>query len=103
MLQFTFSTLLCHQLCGLPSFSNSRAQPSCGTAGPAGRSPVPDHGTEATVTLTKSSLARNKPDNCEPPGSITGCTGCTPAEFDDRGLTSAGMKGRWHTRAGELG
>ena len=33
-----------------------------------------DDGTEATVTLTKSSLARNKPDNCEPPGSITGCT-----------------------------
>jgi hypothetical protein len=33
-----------------------------------------DDGTEATVTLTKSSLARNKPDNCEPSGSITGCT-----------------------------
>ena len=33
-----------------------------------------DDGTEATVTLTKSSLARNKPDNCEPPGSITGRT-----------------------------
>jgi hypothetical protein len=34
-----------------------------------------DDGTEATATLTDSSPAGNKPDNCEPPGSITGCTG----------------------------
>jgi hypothetical protein len=34
-----------------------------------------DDGTQATVTLTGSLLAGNEPDNCEPPGSITGCTG----------------------------
>jgi hypothetical protein len=34
-----------------------------------------DDGPEATATLTGSSPAGNKPDNCEPPGSITGCTG----------------------------
>ena len=28
-----------------------------------------------TVTLTASSVTRNTPDNCEPPGTITGCTG----------------------------
>jgi hypothetical protein len=27
------------------------------------------------VTLTASTVARNTPDNCAPPGSITGCTG----------------------------
>jgi hypothetical protein len=26
-----------------------------------------------TVTLTNSPVLYNKPDNCEPPGSITGC------------------------------
>jgi predicted outer membrane repeat protein len=30
---------------------------------------------DATVTLTNSPVLGNKPDNCEPPGSITGCTG----------------------------
>jgi predicted outer membrane repeat protein len=34
-----------------------------------------DAGTQATVTLTDSSPTGNKPDNCEPLGSITGCTG----------------------------
>jgi predicted outer membrane repeat protein len=34
-----------------------------------------DDGTEATVTLTDSRPAGNVPDNCEPLGSITGCTG----------------------------
>ena len=28
-----------------------------------------------TVTLTASSVTRNTPDNCEPPGTIPGCTG----------------------------
>jgi predicted outer membrane repeat protein len=32
-------------------------------------------GTEAMVTLTDSSPTRNQPDNCQPLGSITGCTG----------------------------
>ena len=27
------------------------------------------------VTLTASTVTRNTPDNCAPPGSITGCTG----------------------------
>jgi hypothetical protein len=34
-----------------------------------------DDGTEATVTLTHSSPTGNEPDNCEPLGSIIGCTG----------------------------
>lgn len=34
-----------------------------------------DDGPEAMVTLTHSSPAGNRPDNCEPLGSITGCTG----------------------------
>jgi predicted outer membrane repeat protein len=34
-----------------------------------------DDGTGATVTLTGSLPAGNKPDNCEPFHSITGCTG----------------------------
>jgi hypothetical protein len=34
-----------------------------------------DDGTEATVTLTNSLLTGNRPDNCEPLDSITGCTG----------------------------
>ena len=28
-----------------------------------------------TVTLSASSVTGNNPDNCEPPGTITGCTG----------------------------
>jgi hypothetical protein len=32
-------------------------------------------GPDATVALTGSSAVGNKPDNCEPTGSITGCTG----------------------------
>ena len=28
-----------------------------------------------TVTLAKRSVTGNNPDNCEPPGSITGCVG----------------------------
>jgi predicted outer membrane repeat protein len=28
-----------------------------------------------TVTLTSTSVLHNKPDNCSPPGSVTGCTG----------------------------
>lgn len=32
-------------------------------------------GSPATATLTNSPVLVNKPDNCEPPGSITGCTG----------------------------
>jgi hypothetical protein len=34
-----------------------------------------DNGTGATVTLTGSPPTGNMPDNCEPLGSITGCTG----------------------------
>jgi predicted outer membrane repeat protein len=34
-----------------------------------------DDADEATATLTNSSPNGNKPDNCEPLGSITGCTG----------------------------
>jgi predicted outer membrane repeat protein len=34
-----------------------------------------DDGAEATVTLTNSSPTCNKPDNCGPLGSITGCAG----------------------------
>jgi polymorphic membrane protein len=34
-----------------------------------------DDGTQATVTLTDSSPAGNRPDNCEPLNSIAGCTG----------------------------
>jgi hypothetical protein len=34
-----------------------------------------DNGTEATMALTDSTPADNEPDNCEPLGSITGCTG----------------------------
>jgi hypothetical protein len=30
----------------------------------------------ATVTLTSSLVAKNKPDNCEPANSITGCPDC---------------------------
>ena len=32
-------------------------------------------GPGGTVTLTNSPVLDNKPDNCEPPGSIAGCTG----------------------------
>ena len=28
-----------------------------------------------TVTLTGTRVAGNTPDNCEPPGTIAGCTG----------------------------
>jgi hypothetical protein len=28
-----------------------------------------------TVTLNHSDVSANTPDNCEPPGSISGCTG----------------------------
>jgi predicted outer membrane repeat protein len=28
-----------------------------------------------TATLTSTSVLYNKPDNCSPPGSVTGCTG----------------------------
>jgi predicted outer membrane repeat protein len=31
-------------------------------------------GPDTTVTLTSSPVTGNQPDNCEPPGSITGCT-----------------------------
>jgi hypothetical protein len=41
---------------------------------PGGGGGIYDEST-ATVTLTTSPVTRNKPDNCEPPGSITGCTG----------------------------
>jgi predicted outer membrane repeat protein len=34
-----------------------------------------DDGNQATVTLGDSTPAGNKPDNCEPLNSITGCTG----------------------------
>lgn len=34
-----------------------------------------DDGNQASVTLGDSSPAGNKPDNCEPLNSITGCTG----------------------------
>jgi predicted outer membrane repeat protein len=34
-----------------------------------------DNGSHATATLTSSSPTGNLPDNCEPLGSITGCTG----------------------------
>jgi predicted outer membrane repeat protein len=34
-----------------------------------------DDGPAAMVTLTSSAVAGNTPDNCEPPGSIPGCTG----------------------------
>lgn len=34
-----------------------------------------DDGSPATATLTNSPVLVNKPDNCEPPGSITGCAG----------------------------
>ena len=30
---------------------------------------------DGTVTLTGTRVAGNTPDNCEPPGTITGCTG----------------------------
>jgi predicted outer membrane repeat protein len=40
----------------------------------AGGGGIYDDGTEAPVMLTGSSPAGNEPDNCEPPGSITGCT-----------------------------
>jgi predicted outer membrane repeat protein len=32
-------------------------------------------GTSATTALTQTSPSRNRPDNCEPTGTITGCTG----------------------------
>jgi hypothetical protein len=28
-----------------------------------------------TVTLAKTSITGNTPDNCEPPGTVPGCTG----------------------------
>jgi predicted outer membrane repeat protein len=34
-----------------------------------------DYGAIATVMLTSSTVRHNKPDKCEPTGSITGCTG----------------------------
>jgi hypothetical protein len=42
---------------------------------PGGGGGIYDDGSLATVTLTTSSVLGNKPDNCEPPGSIIGCTG----------------------------
>jgi hypothetical protein len=34
-----------------------------------------DFGGPATVTLNHTQVSGNTPDNCEPPGSISGCTG----------------------------
>jgi hypothetical protein len=34
-----------------------------------------DDGPDTVVMLTNSPVTGNKPDNCEPPGLITGCTG----------------------------
>jgi hypothetical protein len=41
----------------------------------AGGGGIYDDGPNAISTLTTGSPAGNKPDNCEPAGSITGCTG----------------------------
>jgi len=30
---------------------------------------------DGTVTLTGTQVAGNAPDNCQPPGTIAGCTG----------------------------
>jgi predicted outer membrane repeat protein len=40
----------------------------------AGRSPSFDLPTSGTVSLTKTSVHSNKPDNCEPLDTIVGCT-----------------------------
>jgi predicted outer membrane repeat protein len=56
------------------SFSASRTRIT-GNRAAHGGGGIYDDGAGATVALTKSLLAGNKPDNCEPLKSITGCTG----------------------------
>jgi predicted outer membrane repeat protein len=46
-----------------------------GNRAPGGGGGIFVDGPDGTVTLTSSPVTGNKPDNCEPPGSITGCTG----------------------------
>jgi hypothetical protein len=48
--------------------------PITGNRAHGGGGGIFDEGPE-NVTLTSSPVTGNKPDNCEPPGSITGCTG----------------------------
>jgi hypothetical protein len=60
--------------------SNQRSLDASGTRitgnrAAGGGGGIYEDGPEATATLTGSSPAGNKPDNCEPPGSIIGCTG----------------------------
>jgi hypothetical protein len=54
-----------------------------------------DYGAYAAVTLTNSSPTDNKPDNCEPLGSIPGCPCCPPL-----GLPSVPQPGRAASNAG---
>jgi hypothetical protein len=45
-----------------------------GNAAPSGGGGIYDDGPYASFTLTNTPVLGNKPDNCEPPGSITGCS-----------------------------
>jgi hypothetical protein len=49
--------------------------PITGNAAVAGGGGIYNNGSGATVTLTGAPPTDNEPDNCEPLGSITGCTG----------------------------
>jgi len=42
---------------------------------PRGGGGIYDDGADASAALTDSAVSGNTPDNCEPPGSIAGCTG----------------------------
>jgi predicted outer membrane repeat protein len=46
-----------------------------GNRAPGGGGGIFNDGPDADVTVTSSPVTGNKPDNCEPPGSIAGCTG----------------------------
>ena len=41
---------------------------------PSGGGGIYDDGPDTAHTLTHSTITGNKPDNCEPPGSISNCT-----------------------------
>jgi hypothetical protein len=54
---------------------SASSTPITGNAAVGGGGGIYDNGPGATVTLTGPPPTGNEPDNCEPLGSITGCTG----------------------------